>query len=168
MADYPTSVPVLTDEVGGAADPLNSPSLPAWALHISQEVEAIATELGTSPSAAFATVKARLLILEGVVALTDGATINTDASLGHLFTVTLGGNRTMANPTNPTSGQKIIYRLKQDATGSRTITWGAAFRFGTDVTSPTLTTTASKTDYVGFIYNAADSKWDCVAVSRGY
>lgn len=169
MADYPTSIPVITDEVGSASDPLNSPSMPAWALHISEEVEAIAAELGTSPSAGFATVKARLdSLFAGVVALTDAATISTDASLGNVFTVTLGGNRTMANPTNPTSGQKIVYRLKQDATGSRTITWGSAFRFGTDVASPTLTTTAAKTDYLGFMYNAADSKWDALAVARGY
>lgn len=107
-------------------------------------------------------------IAEAVVALTDAATITTDASLGNIFTVTLGGNRTIANPTNPVSGQKIVYRLKQDGTGSRTVTWGAAFRWGADVTVPTLSTTAGKTDYVGFIYNAADSKWDGLAVSRGY
>jgi peptidoglycan/xylan/chitin deacetylase (PgdA/CDA1 family) len=60
VADYPAALPVLTDEVGGAADPLDAPSLPAWATHISQEVEALAAELGTHPSAAFATVTARL------------------------------------------------------------------------------------------------------------
>lgn len=102
-----------------------------------------------------------------VVALTDGVTIATDASLGNIFTVTLGGNRTISTPTNPTDGQKIIYRLKQDVTGSRTITWSAVFRFGVDVPAPTLTTTASKTDYVGFIYNGTDSTWDCLAVTRG-
>jgi hypothetical protein len=109
-------------------------------------------------------------ILRGsaVVALTDGATINTDASLGNIFTVTLGGNRAIANPTNPTDGQKIIYRLKQDGAGSRTVSWGAAFRFGTDVTAPVLTTTINKTDYVGFVYNLTDTTWDCLAVSRGY
>lgn len=100
--------------------------------------------------------------LEAEVALTDAATIATDASLGNVFTVTLGGNRTMGAPTNaPTKPQKIVYRIKQDATGSRTITWNAAFRFSGG-TAPTLTTTASKTDYVGFIYNVADSVWDNV------
>ncbi len=109
-------------------------------------------------------------ILRGlaVVALTDGATINTDASLGNIFTVTLGGNRAIANPTNPTDGQKIIYRLKQDGVGTRTVSWGAVFRFGTDVTAPVLTTTINKTDYIGFVYNATDTTWDCLAVSRGY
>jgi len=103
-----------------------------------------------------------------VVALTDGASIATDASLGNVYTVTLGGNRTIANPTNPTSGQKIIYSIRQDATGSRTITWGAAFRFSVDLPAPTLTTTANKTDHIGFMYNAIDSTWDCLAVTRGF
>ena len=102
------------------------------------------------------------------VTLTDGATINTDASLAKHFRVTLGGNRTMAAPTNPTDGQRILYEIIQDATGSRTLTWNAAFAFGTDVTTPTLTTTASKRDFVGFAYNASASKWYCLAVARGY
>lgn len=103
-----------------------------------------------------------------VFVLTDATSITTDASLGNLATVTLGGNRTMANPTNPTSGQKLIYRILQDGTGSRTLTWGAAFRFGVDIPQPTLTTTPNKTDYLAFAYNAASSTWDCVGVSRGY
>lgn len=101
-------------------------------------------------------------VTSGVAALTDGATINTNAALGNTFTITIAGNRTMAAPTNAVSGQKILYRITQDGTGSRTITWDAAFRFA-GATAPTLTTTAAKTDYIGFIYNAAASKWDCVA-----
>ncbi len=104
----------------------------------------------------------------GVVALVDGPTIATDASQGNVFTVTLGGNRTISNPTNPLSGQKLIYRLTQDATGSRTVTWDTMFRFGIDVPTPVLTSTINKTDYIGFIYNATSTTWDCVAVSRGY
>lgn len=101
-------------------------------------------------------------VVAGVVALTDGATINTNARIGNTFTVTLGGNRTMAAPSNPLDGQKIVYRIKQDGTGSRTLTWNSAFRFSGG-SAPTLTTTAGKTDYIGFVYNGADSKWDCVA-----
>lgn len=105
-------------------------------------------------------------VLPAVVALTDGATIATDASLGNLFTVTLGGNRTMAAPTNPTDGQVIRYRVTQDATGSRLITWNAAFRFGTTYPAPTLSTAAAKVDYVEFQYSAADSKWDCTGFAK--
>lgn len=102
------------------------------------------------------------------VALTDGTNIATDASLAEIFSVTIAGNRTIDNPTNPTAGQTLIYRIKQDGTGSRTITWGSEFRFGTDVPSPTLSTTAAKTDYIGFRRNTTDTKWDCLAVARGY
>ena len=107
-------------------------------------------------------------VVNKVVALTDGANIATDASLGNIFTVTLAGNRTMGNPTNPTDGQTIIYKIKQDATGSRTITWGANFRGSTDVALPTLTTTAAYVDYVMFYYNSAVTKWDCLSVNRGF
>ncbi|KKL28477.1 hypothetical protein LCGC14_2374760 [marine sediment metagenome] len=102
-----------------------------------------------------------------VTGLTDQATITTDASAGTIFTVTLAGNRTLAAPTNPVDGMKRIWRFKQDATGSRTITLNAVFRLGTDITTITLTTTASKTDYVGAIYNGTDAKWDIVAFIKG-
>ena len=59
------------------------------------------------------------------------------------------------------------FYLKQDGTGSRTITWGGDFRFSGG-TAPTLTTTGGKTDYLGFIYNSNDSKWDCIAQSLNH
>lgn len=103
-----------------------------------------------------------------VVALTDAATITVDASLiphGGSFTVTLGGNRTMGNPTNAVDGKMITFAIRQDATGSRTITWSANYRFTTTVTSPTLSTGNGKTDYIAFRYNGTDSKWDAMAVN---
>jgi hypothetical protein len=96
-----------------------------------------------------------------VFALTDGANIATNAALASTFTVTLGGDRTMDNPTNPVDGKVITYRIRQDGTGTRLITWGSAFRFNAGVT-PTLTTTAAKTDYISFKYHGGDSKWDRV------
>jgi hypothetical protein len=108
-------------------------------------------------------------ITKRVVALTDGATITPNSDTTDIGTVTIAGNRTMAAPTGtPTDGQQLMLRVKQDATGSRTITWNAIYRFSTDVPNPTLSTAASKTDYAGFQYNAADSVWDCLAISRGY
>jgi len=104
-----------------------------------------------------------------VTALTDAATIAIDASTGNIFTVTLGGNRTLGNPTgSPVNGQLMEVRVRQDATGSRTLAYDTQYRFGTDVTSPTLTTTAAKTDYLLFQFHSGDTKWDCIAVSKGY
>lgn len=114
------------------------------------------------------TIKPQHGVVNKVSALTDGANIATDASLGNIFTVTLGGNRTMDNPTNSVDGQVILYKIKQDGTGSRTITWGANFRGSTDVALPTLTTTANAVDYVLFYYNSAVTKWDCLSVNKGF
>ena len=88
--------------------------------------------------------------------LTDGATINWDASTQDVCKLTLGGNRTLAAPTNNTTGQFISILVIQDGTGSRTLTWNAVFEFKDD-TAPTLTTTASKGDVFVFRYNG--SKW---------
>jgi hypothetical protein len=93
------------------------------------------------------------------VALTDAATIAVDANLGDFFTVVLGGSRTLGAPTNAASGRKILFRFRQDATGSRVLSFNAAYRFPGGVT-PLLSTVAAKTDYLAFVYNAVDSTWD--------
>ena len=85
------------------------------------------------------------------VALTDAASIATDASLSNTFTVTLGGNRTLANPTNMTNGAIYNWRVKQDGTGSRTLAYGSKFKWPGG-TAPTLTATASATDFISGQY----------------
>lgn len=102
------------------------------------------------------------------VTLTYAATTNTDASLGSYFRLTLTGNTTLANPTNPTDGQRVMWELIQDATGSRTVAFGSAFAFGSDINSFTATTTANKRDFVGAVYNATAAKWFVVAAVKGY
>ncbi len=102
------------------------------------------------------------------VTLTDATTIATDASLGTHFRVTLGGNRTLGNPTNPTDGQKIMWEIIQDATGSRTLTLDTNFALGADITTVTLSTTASKRDFIGAVYNQAAGKWYVIAFVKGY
>lgn len=62
-----------------------------------------------------------------VVALTSGSTVNTDASTGDLFTLTLAHNATMAAPTNPTDGQIITYRIQEDTTGGWNLSWDSIF-----------------------------------------
>lgn len=85
------------------------------------------------------------------VALTDGATINTNADLSNTFTVTLAGNRTLANPTNLRNGAIYTWRVRQDATGSRTLAYGSKFRWPGG-TAPTLTTAANATDLISGQY----------------
>lgn len=159
---------VLSDETGtGAAVFAESPTLVTPAL--GTPASGVLTNCtGLPGSGLTGSITFPAATIPKVTALTDAATIATDASLGNQFTVTLGGNRTLGNPTNPTHGQLILYAIRQDGTGSRTLAYDTKFRFGTDVISPTLTTTAAKTDYIGFRYNSADDKWDCLAVAKGY
>jgi hypothetical protein len=91
------------------------------------------------------------------VALTDAATIAVDAALSNNFYVTLGGNRTIGNPTNLTDGMIINLVIKQDGTGSRTGTFASKWDFGL-AGAPTLSTGASKIDFVSAYYDLASDK----------
>jgi hypothetical protein len=59
--------------------------------------------------------------------LSDGATINWDLAANQVCKVTLGGNRTMAAPTNNTAGAVYVLQVIQDGTGGRTLAWNAEF-----------------------------------------
>ena len=80
-----------------------------------------------------------------ISALTDGATITPDFALANNFSVTLGGSRTLANPSNLTAGASGCIWITQDGTGSRTLAYGSNWDF-TGGTAPTLTTTAAAVD----------------------
>jgi hypothetical protein len=103
-----------------------------------------------------------------VVALTDAATISVNAAAGSDFRVTLGGNRTLGNPSSPVDGQKILFQVTQDATGSRTLAYGTAYEFGAGLGVPSLSSAPGTTDLLGFIYNAAKSKWLFIAFVNGF
>jgi hypothetical protein len=89
-----------------------------------------------------------------VSALTDGATITPDLNDANNFSVTLGGNRTLANPSNITAGQSGIITITQDGTGSQTLAYGSYWMFEGG-TAPTLTTTASAVDLLVYYVESA-------------
>ncbi len=91
-----------------------------------------------------------------ITALTDGATITPDFSASCNFSVTLGGNRTLANPTNMVAGQSGSIFISQDGTGSRTLAYGSYWDFAGG-TAPTLTTTASAVDRIDYIVRSSTS-----------
>jgi hypothetical protein len=84
-----------------------------------------------------------------ITGLTDGATITPDFAAANNYSVTLGGNRTLANPTNITAGQSGVIVITQDGTGSRTLAYGSYFKFAGG-TAPTLTTTAAAVDVLAY------------------
>jgi hypothetical protein len=102
------------------------------------------------------------------VALTAGTTVSVNAALGNDFTLTAAQNFTLANPTNAVNGQKILFAIRQDGTGSRVMTLDTNYRLGTDITAVVLSTAINKTDYLGVRYNGTDSKWDVIAFVKGY
>jgi hypothetical protein len=75
---------------------------------------------------------------------TDGATVTFDLATNNKHKVTIAGNRTMAL-SNTTNIPAFIINIKQDGTGSRTVTWFSGITWAGG-TAPTLTTTANKTD----------------------
>lgn len=97
----------------------------------------------------------------GVVVLVDEPTITIDASLSGNFRVTLGGNRTLANPTNLSDGQVFNIRIKQDDVGGRTLSYGSMYAFPGGV-APVLTTAADALDFMSCQYDAADGTLICV------
>jgi hypothetical protein len=108
------------------------------------------------------------VITAGVSVITYAATITPVATAANHFRCTLTGNVTLNAPTGGVDGQKITVELLQDATGGRTLTLGTGFGLGTDITTVTLTTTASKRDYLALIFNAPSGNWDVVGVIHGY
>ena len=91
-----------------------------------------------------------------ITTLTDGATVTPDFAASNNYTLTLGGNRTIANPTNLTAGQSGSIFLVQDGTGSRTAAWGSYWDFAGG-TAPTLTTTASAVDRIDYVVRSSIS-----------
>ena len=91
-----------------------------------------------------------------IVTLSDGANISYDMDDGNNATVTLGGNRTLDNPSNVTVGQSGSIFIVQDGTGSRTLSFGSAYDFAGG-TAPTLTTAASAVDRIDYVVRTTSS-----------
>jgi hypothetical protein len=80
---------------------------------------------------------------------TAAGTATLDLSKGNTHHITMpAGNITIAI-SNGTAGQCFIVRILQDATGSRTATMFTTIKWAGGA-APTLTTTASKADTLGF------------------
>ena len=91
-----------------------------------------------------------------ITALTDGSTITPDLADSNNFSVTLGGNRTLANPSNIVAGQSGSFFITQDGTGSRTLAYGSYYDFAGG-TAPTLSTTASAVDRIDYVVRTSTS-----------
>lgn len=95
--------------------------------------------------------------------LTDGATITWTVSASLTVqngTVTLGGNRTLAF-SGIAAGMTGVLIVKQDGTGSRTLTLPASSKvIGGGAGAITLTTTASAIDILTWVYDGTNYYWN--------
>ena len=90
-----------------------------------------------------------------ITALSDGSTITIDMATACHHSVTLGGNRTFAAPSNQVVGQSGSIFITQDGTGSRTASFNAAFKF-VGGTAPTLTTGAGLIDRIDYVIKSSN------------
>lgn len=81
-------------------------------------------------------------------------TVTPDASASNNFDYTQTGSLTIANPSNLEAGVVLNFRLKQDATGGRTITLGSKFKWPGG-TAPTWVTTANAINFFSAYYDSA-------------
>jgi len=111
---------------------------------------------------------ARVDVLEAPSnALTDAATIAIDATLGKFYHVTLGGNRTLGNPTGAYNGQLLLITVAQDGTGNRTVTLDTKYRLPAGL-ALAWSTVASRKDKLMVQYDSAADRFDVLAFQAGY
>ena len=100
---------------------------------------------------------------ETLYSANTGTAITVDLANGTVQKLTLTGNATITMPT-ATSGKSFIMFLKQDGTGSRTVTWSTVKWAGG--TAPTITSTASRQDILSFF--ADGTNWYGAVISQNY
>lgn len=133
----------LSDALAAKADAGDIPAVPA--------IAGVSTVRAGSDAGETLGVK-NTLDAHAPVALTDAATIAVDLAAGINFTVTLAGNRTLANPANQIAGRSGLVIVRQDATGSRTLSFAADWKFQGGV--PSLSTGANAVDIVAWYVEA--------------
>ena len=104
--------------------------------------------------------------LTPIVTLTDAASVATDLNTGNVFYVTLGGNRTLAAPTETTTNIGAVGQIfiQQDGTGSRTLSYNTVFQFpGASV--PVLSTAANAVDTLFYAVRTT-TKVDAILVKN--
>jgi len=107
-------------------------------------------------------------ITERVNTIASSATPTPAWDTTDMFTVTaLAVWATFAAPTwTPTDWQVLLIRIKDNWT-ARSLAWNAIYRASSDLALPT-TTVLSKTLYLQFVYNSADSKFDLLGLLNNF
>ncbi len=106
-------------------------------------------------------------LLLGATLSIVGGNIAINAAAGDFFVVTLTGNATLLNPTNPGFGRRFLLRVTQDGVGGRTLAFGSQYRFPS-ATTPIISTGADVDDYLSFIWRETRGRWDYIGNCFNY
>ncbi len=158
-----TGLPIATGVSGlgtGVATFLTTPSSANLISVVSDETGSGSLVFNTAPALTNPTVTN---YVETPYSANSSTAITLALTNGTVQIITLTGNATITMPT-ATSGKSFILLLKQDATGSRTVTWSTVVWPGG--TAPTITATASKQDIYSFF--ADGTNWYGVTVGQNY
>jgi hypothetical protein len=102
-----------------------------------------------------------------VTSTTTATTLTPSVAVADIYAYTaLASALTINAPVGtPTDGDKLIFRILDNGT-ARVLTWNATYTsmVGGAFTN-SFSTTISKMLYVGCIYNAANTRWDVVAIT---
>ena len=109
-------------------------------------------------------------LISRVVTIASGSSMSINADVTDIAVqnnTEAMGTLTINAPTGTlVDGQKLMIRLT--TANSQTFSWNAVFAGSTDQALPTVSSAASKTDYMGFIYNSAAAKWQMIAKNFGF
>lgn len=97
--------------------------------------------------------------------ISDSTSIGWDCDVtGQIAAVTLGGVRTMLAPTNISPNASYVLVVRQDATGSRSVSFNAAFLFPGGI-DPTFSPAANAVDILTFI--GGTNVMYCIGQAKG-
>lgn len=140
-----TNAPITVGSTGLAFTQLNTTAF------VVSANEATSSDMWTGTSSTKVVTPKKVLDAAAPQTLTDGATVTPDFNAGFNFEWTIGGNRTLANPTNAKAGQSGTIKVVQDATGSRVISYGNNWRFpGGSASGGVLSTAANAIDLIAY------------------
>jgi hypothetical protein len=122
------------------------------------------TTNAAADSITIASIGPRLVYLADSTSIT----VNTDTTdVAQQNNTQAVGTLTVNAPTGTiTDSEKFILRIK--STNVQTFSWNGVFAGSTDGSLPTVTSGAGKTDYMGFMYMTADTKWHMIAKNFGF
>ena len=88
-----------------------------------------------------------------VTALTSAATVTPDFAAANNFSLTLGHNITLANPSNLTAGQSGVIVITQGSGTAYTVAYGSAWKFSGG--TPTMSTALSSVSTLAYYVESA-------------